>query len=188
MNKKAIYALAAISLVSVISQSAMASDDNPFIFEGMYSSTLKISSNITASPCTVDTASKNTTITIPATDAASLNNTLYGFSKWSNDLKITLTDCPAATTKVDATFTGTPSDNVDWYKNTSTTSGDAADVGIELMSLDDISLKNGAVLPNIPVTNGVASFSMHARLQGVKKGEIGAGMVATAVSINFTYK
>ena len=99
MNKKAIYALTAIALQSVIFQSANAE------------STVRITSNITASPCTVDTTSSD--INLGVMTASYLNNpSLNQASDYTLPLVIKLIGCPETTTSVSATFSGTPSHKI----------------------------------------------------------------------------
>lgn len=182
MNKKAIYALTAIALQSVIFQSANAD------------STVRITSNITASPCTVDTTSSD--INLGVMTASYLNNpSLNKASEYTLPLVIKLIGCPETTTSVSATFSGTPStQNSSYYKNTSGNAGDAAAMDVEFDRYtegtgDRELLKNGSMIRDLAIENGEASFAVVARMiNSSSSTTIGAGDVSTAISINFSYK
>lgn len=187
MNKKIIYTLTAIALQNVIFQSASAAD-------GQNSSTVKITSNIIASPCTVETASSN--IDLGTVTASFLNNSTYsGTGDYSVPILIKLMNCPETTTSVSATFSGTPStQNGKYFKNTSASAGDAAAMDIEfdqyIVSSDAYNyLQNGSMIKNVAVKNGEASFALAARMINTTKSTtIGAGNVSTAISVDFSYK
>lgn len=187
MNKKVIYALTAIALQSVILQPASAIEDQ-------LSSTVRISSNITASPCTVESVSQN--IQLPA-GIASTTNAGYPFDV-AQPIAIKLINCPATTKLVDATFTGTPSTmNGDYFKNTSASAGGAADIDIAFYQyvLNDSGpdsrklLKNGSQINDIAIANGEASFMLTAQMMNtLNSTKISAGNVSTAISVKFSYK
>ena len=171
MNFK-IATLMGCILAALCTQSAMAAD-----------SSLNISGNVVASPCTVDAASKNLSINLGDVQASTLAAANVG-SPWV-DGTINLTNCPSTTSQVTATFTGTADTNAAFaYKNTGAGSSQAS---IHIMNKDlSADLKNGATLTQA-VTSGAAALPFKARMY-TSKGGVTPGVVSAAISVNFTYK
>jgi minor fimbrial subunit len=144
------------------------------------STVINIKANIVASPCTVatdkldiDLGDIQSVVLAKAEDA----------SPWSAVQNIQLTNCPAGTSTVTATFNGTPGVNFVSYKNT----GTANNVGIELA--DDNStinyLSNGTTKA-VTVASGSANIPVRARLQS--DGAATVGTVLASVNVTFEYK
>jgi type 1 fimbria pilin len=170
-----------ISLISLSLQALFCTS----VFAASPGSSVTITANVVASPCTIAAVSQN--LAIPLGDIqASVLAAANSFSAWSPDYTISLTNCPSTTTKVDASFTGTadPADT-NGYKNAA--SGGSADVATELAKSDGSLLKNGTSFGDATVSNGVASFIVKARLFS-KAGSVTPGAVSSAVTVNFTYK
>ncbi|WP_413530759.1 fimbrial protein [Rahnella inusitata] len=160
-------------ILSVLcTQSVMAAD-----------STINITATIVASPCTVDTASKNLSINLGDIQASTLAAANVG-SPWVNGT-IKLTNCPSTTSQVVATFTGTADTNAAFaYKNTGTGSS-AASVHV-MDAAGSADLKNGATLTQT-VTSGAAAIPFKVRVY-TSKGSVTPGAISAAISVAFTYK
>lgn len=147
--------------------------------------TLNINGTVKASPCQVVTDGKgNIDVKLnggKAIEAASMANPLShtDFEAFS----LTLKDCPTATSKVTATFSGTPADeSVDMYKN----AGDADSIQIELTDKSEtLKLGSGATM-EVPVVADVATFDLKARAFSLKGG-VKPGSINTAVQVAFVY-
>lgn len=144
------------------------------------STVINIKANIVSSPCIVATD----TLNIDLGDIQSVVLAKGGdVSPWSAVQNIQLTNCPAGTSTVTATFNGTPGVNVVSYKNT----GTAKDVGVELA--DDSStinyLSNGTTKA-VTVASGSANIPVRARLQS--DGVATVGTVLASVNVTFEYK
>lgn len=176
MKKCIVVSIIALGVQALFCQSSFAA--NP-------GSSINITANVVASPCTISTASQ--TLSIPLGDIqASVLAAAGSASPWSPNYSITLTGCPSTTTKVDATFTGT-ADTADTngYKNAA--AGGSAAVATELAKSDGTFLKNGTSFGDATVTSGAATFIVKARLFS-KAGTVAPGAVSSAITANFTYK
>jgi minor fimbrial subunit len=159
-----------ILLSGLISTSALAVDFTK----------INITATVVASPCTVATTSLD--IPLGNIQASSLGTA----QPWSQPKPIQLTNCPASTTGVRATFSGTPASNGDTngYKN------EGADAGIS------VQLSDGAATPNYysngkstdyaTVANHAVAFNIAARLYS--SGSPQPGPVSSTVNVTFEYK
>lgn len=145
---------------------------------------LNITGTVKASPCEVESPNNGKIIEVPLGDieAASMvpANSSSGFVPFDMRLK----NCPVSTTKVTATFSGTPSDeNVDMYKNT----GDAGSIQIELVDQDEtLKLGNGMTM-DAPVNATEAVFKLKARAYSLA-GVVKPGSISGAVQVAFVYQ
>lgn len=166
--------LLACILGGLCTQSVMAADSG-----------INVSGNVVASPCTVDAATK--TLAIPLGDVqASVLAAAASSSAWTALYNLTLSSCPATTSTVNATFSGTADTNdTNGYKNAG--SGSAA-VSVQLAKTDGTTfLKNGASFGDTAVTSGKVTFPIKARMY-TKAGSVAPGAVSAAISVAFTYK
>lgn len=143
---------------------------------------LNITGTVKASPCEVE--SNNGKIEVPLGDieAASMAsaNSSSGFEPFDMRLK----NCPVSTTKVTATFSGTPSDeSVDMYKNT----GDAGSIQIELVDQNETLKLGSGMTMDAPVNATEAVFKLKARAYSLAGG-VTPGSISGAVQVAFVYQ
>lgn len=146
-------------------------------------STINITGNVIATPCTVDAANSVMNIKFDGIQATTLA-TAGSFSPWES-FAITLSNCPASTTKVSAVFSGT-ADTLDAtrYKNT----GTASNMSVELQSSDGVNLGNSKNT-NVTVnsSNKQAVFSLQTRVYSAA-GNVMPGTINSTVLATFTYQ
>lgn len=173
MKKSNPILLTALLVACGISQVATAAD----------TSIITITANVTASPCTVNTT--NLALEIGPVQASTLA-TAGATSGWSPTKTISLTNCPAGTSSVQATFSGTPASNGDTngYANT------GVDKSISVQLADDAGtinyLSNGKSTADTPVVNNAVDFKVRARLY--TSGAAQPSDVSSTVNVSFTYK
>ncbi|CAM4299036.1 fimbrial protein [Serratia silvae] len=147
--------------------------------------TLHITGTVKASPCVIDTDDANKTVPLGDIQASNLfaDNSHSGWA----DFTITLKDCPAATNRVVATFSGTPADeNPNMYKN----DGDADSVQIELVDkAETLKLGKGATMKVEvgAITPKQAIYNLRARAYSTA-GNVTPGSISAAVTIGFVYE
>jgi minor fimbrial subunit len=104
---------------------------------------------------------------------------------------LNLTNCPAGTTSVKATFTGTPDGtNSNLYANTEPAATAAPNMAVQMA--DDANrstvLSTGSVMSvTVDTLTGTATFPLAARLY-TPTGGAQAGQVSSSVLVNFTYQ
>jgi minor fimbrial subunit len=145
-------------------------------------STINITGNVIASPCVVDSSNSVINVDLQQIQATTLATAGTG-SDWKS-FQIVLRDCPASTSKVQATFAGTQDGaDAERYKN----QGTATNLSIELTGSDGMNYGNGKTA-TVDVNSGsqTATFSLRTRAYtasgGVTPGSINASVVAS-----FTY-
>lgn len=145
--------------------------------------TINVTGNIVASPCHIDESNMNQTINLgDDLQTADLNQPGSG-TPWK-DFSIKLTDCPAGTTSVSATFHGTPDpDEPVYYKN----NGTAKNILIQFdTSGGAIALSDGYVL-TYPVTeDGSVTFSLAVRGLSTK-GSATPGTISSTITVDILY-
>lgn len=152
---------------------------------------LNINGTVVASACNIDTNSKTVNVdlgkgtTIEASTLADRGN----YTDWA-EFELKLTNCPATTTAIIATFSGTPAaESVDLYKN----DGDAEFVQIDLQTRPTAGsvgkpLGNGATHEElVNHTTNDATFLLQARAFTTQGGVI-PGSITGGVSVGFTYR
>lgn len=144
---------------------------------------ISIKATIVASPCTVSTQ----TMSIDLGDIqASTLDAAGKTSPWSPVQFIQLTNCPASTSSVQATFSGSPATNGDTngYINT------AGNTNISIQLADDSEtinyLSNGKITADLPVSAGTVNVPVRARLYTSTATQ--PGNVYTSINVTFTYK
>ncbi|MGP2408143.1 fimbrial protein [Yersinia sp. 2545 StPb PI] len=146
-------------------------------------STINITGNVIATPCTVDAANSVMNIEFDNIQATALA-TAGSFSPWKS-FAITLSNCPVSTTKVSAAFSGTAdTSDATRYKNT----GTASNMSVELQSSGGVNLGNSKKT-NVTVnsSNKQAVFSLQTRAYSAA-GNVMPGTINSTVLATFTYQ
>lgn len=146
-------------------------------------STVNITGNVIASPCVVDAANSVMTVNMDDVQATVLSGT-NSFSLWKTFV-ITLATCPASTTSVDMTLSGTQ-DPLDptRYKNT----GTATKLSVELTDNAGVNLGNGKKSTvAVNTTTKQAVFTLKTRAFSTS-GSVMPGTIASTVLATFTYR
>lgn len=146
-------------------------------------STVNITGNVIASPCVVDATNSVMSVNLDDIQATALSGT-NSSSLWKT-FSITLTTCPASTTNVDMTLSGTqdPQDPLR-YKNT----GTATKLSIELTDNAGVNLGNGkksTVAVNASTKQAV--FTLKTRAYSTA-GSVMPGTIIGTVLATFTYR
>ena len=167
----------AIALGSLISLPGYASD-----------SSMTMTATVVASPCTFDTA--NSLMEIPLGDMYADQMVAPASRSEEVFFNFAFKDCPAGTTSVVATFSGT--DNPETFGGkTFLNSGTAKNVGVQVKPLagdwDAVSLSNGSTLTATVNENKTALFKMSSRMY-TPTGEATPGSVQAVVTMSFTYQ
>lgn len=146
--------------------------------------TINVTGKVVASPCTVDNSGVYN-IDLGQNISAATLNPANSYSSWKN-FNVTLSNCPAGTTKVTATFAGTAdSNNTAMYANTTGT-GFAQNVAVQLQnSTAGTNTGNGATM-TVNVASSSAIFPLQARAYSTPGGTT-PGNIAAAVLMNMTY-
>ena len=148
-----------------------------------YDTTITINGKVTAAACTID-SSGTYAITMPDVTAATLN-LANSFGDWRN-LDVTLSNCPAGTSSVTATFDGTVADTSK-YAN-ATGAGYATNVSVQLQNRSGTVAdkgKNSTMTVNVDASKNV-TFDLQARPFSAAGGAT-VGNISTVVLMNFTY-
>lgn len=136
-----------------------------------------ISATVTAGPCTVDTSSSTQDFgDVFAGD-------ITGKGEYKN-FSLTLSNCPAGTSSVTATFSGTADATAPswYYKN----SGSATGIGIELASNGGgVGLGNGKTMTAAVDNSRKATFNLSARIN--KEGTPMPGTILATVTVTYSY-
>ncbi len=153
------------------------------------STVINITANVVASPCEVIT--KN--INMPLGDIqASALQTATAATEWTpmdSNTTIKLANCPAGTTEVLITFTGTPDPNggIGSFLNADTGTGAATNVSVQLKQTGATDpIKNNEVI-DLPLQSGAALIPLSARLYS-KSGGVTPGSVSSVINVAFAYK
>lgn len=145
---------------------------------------LTLSGNVVASPCTVDTDTVNKTVELGTLQRRDLQTAGEG-GEWQ-DFDLLLTNCPAGTTKVTATLSGTvdPQDASAW-KN----SGTSTNMALRIASRDHSqTVAPGSSLDqNVNISTRSASFPLSARMF-TPQGNATAGAFQSVMNVDFTWQ
>jgi len=169
--------ISAIAFGSLISLPGYAAD-----------SSMTMTATVVASPCTFDTA--NSLTVIPLGDIFS--DQMTGPANRSGDVFFDLSfkDCPAGTTSIVATFSGTDNPETLGGK-TFLNVGTAKNVGIQVKpkygNWDVVSLSNGSTLTTTVNEDKSATFNMVSRMF-TPTGGATPGTVKAVVTMSFTYQ
>jgi minor fimbrial subunit len=141
---------------------------------------VNISGKVTASPCTVD-ASINQTVDFGDVQASTLQTAGSG-SPWKA-FSLTLSQCPATTTKATVTFSGTPDAlEATAFSQNGTAGGVALQLNSGSVALADKSSLTAVVDPTHNVT-----FPLTARIYS-PKGKSSTGTFRSMVQANLSYQ
>lgn len=143
--------------------------------------TLHITGTVKASPCVIDADNANKIVPLGDIEAADLADP-KSHTEWK-DFSITLKDCPTATNRVVATFSGTAAENPAMYKN----DGDADSVQIELVDqAETLTLGTGSTM-KVEVKDKQAIYNLRARAYSAAGG-VTPGSISAAVTVGFAYE
>lgn len=147
--------------------------------------TITITGKVTAAACTVNNSGSYTVI-MPEVTAATLNPAA-SFGTWKT-FDVTLSNCPAGTSSVTATFDGT-ADSVDSAKYANTTgAGYATNVAVQVQNRSGTVAdkgKSSTMTVNVDASKN-ATFDLQARPYSTAGGAT-VGNISTVVLMNFTY-
>ncbi|MFO6296572.1 fimbrial protein [Rahnella selenatireducens] len=148
--------------------------------------TINVTGKVIASPCTTVNGS-SATLSVNLGDTIQANSLAEAGS--GTELKafdLPLTGCPASTTNVKATFTGTADTEASLWKNTA--ASPAVNTAVELTEQDapTVPLGNNATLTE-PVTAGNVTFKLAARALS-KLGSVTPGDIASTIVVSFEYQ
>ena len=149
---------------------------------------INITGKVLAAPCAVDVDSVNQDVVFGQLLSTDLK-TAGSASVWK-PFEVKLINCPVATVKATATFSGTPylSDNT-LYSNGSA-SNNATNVAIQLVVDADKNNRKGngsTMTVNIDPVLHAATFPLAARVIS-PTGNAGSGTINSAVVMTFTYQ
>ncbi|HEI8868021.1 TPA: type 1 fimbrial protein [Serratia odorifera] len=144
--------------------------------------TINITGNVIAAPCVVDgTSSINVDLgDIPASDLAAVD----AATPWKA-FSMSVKNCPAGTTKVTASFSGTPAPDAPDYRYINT--GTATGISIALAKDTDTNLGNGATWAVNVDSSRSATWPMRTRIVA-SNGKATPGTVKAVVVATLTYQ
>lgn len=143
---------------------------------------INITGNIIASPCHIDASNLTQNINLGDDLQTSALNSPSRGTDWK-DFSIKLTDCPAGTTQVVATFHGTPDEEEpSYYKN----AGTAKNIMIQLDTQGGAYVVKNDFVLNAAVDNGLAEFKLSTRAY-TKNGGVTPGTISTAITVDIKY-
>lgn len=145
---------------------------------------LTLTGNVVASPCTVDTDTVNKSVDLGSLQRRDLQ-TAGEAGDW-HDFDLMLTQCPAGTTKVTVTLSGTPDpqDATAWSN-----SGTSGNMALRIASRD----RSQTVAPgdwlaqNVNISTRSVSFPLSARMF-TPQGNATAGTFKSVMSVDFTWQ
>lgn len=140
--------------------------------------TITVNGRVVAKPCTVST----TNATIDLGNLQTFNMAQSGSGSAWHTASLELTNCPAGTSKVTATFSGAV-DGTGYYKNL----GTAGNIQLELQDDAGTALNNGA-RKTVQVSDSTQSarFPLQIRALTVNGGVI-QGSIQAVINIIYTY-
>lgn len=143
---------------------------------------INVTGNIISSPCHIDANNMTKNINLGDSLQASDLQKPSSSTPWIN-FSILLTDCPAGTAQVVATFHGTPDqDEPAYYKN----AGTAKNISIQLDTEGGANVvSNGESFTNYP-TNGSTEFKLATRGYS-KNGGVTAGTISSTITVDMSY-
>lgn len=146
---------------------------------------INLSGTVVASACTVDTGTKEQTVTFEQARAVDYPN-VGDTSEWQ-DFTLTLSACPPSTTQVTALFSGdADTDDITKFANAQ---GSASGIALQIMTRDHLSEISPAdeLATSVDSTSRRAVFPLSARMY-TPTGAVTAGEFITTVQLTFTYQ
>ncbi|WP_039029621.1 fimbrial protein [Leclercia adecarboxylata] len=147
-------------------------------------SSISVSGNVVASPCTVDTDTVNKTVELGTLQRIDLRNAGEG-GEWQ-DFDLLLTNCPTGTTKVTAHLSGTvDTQDATAWKN----SGTSTNMALRIASRDHVTAyaSGDSLEQTVNVSNRSASFPLSARMF-TPQGSATAGTFQSVMNVDFTWQ
>lgn len=145
---------------------------------------ISVSGNVVATPCTVDTDTVNKTVDLGTLQRRDLQTAGEG-GEWQ-DFDLLLTNCPAGTTKVTALLSGTvDTQDATAWKN----SGTSTNMALRIASRDHATAyASGESLDqNVNISTRSASFPLSARMF-TPQGSATAGTFKSVMNVDFTWQ
>ncbi|MDG1641112.1 type 1 fimbrial protein [Klebsiella huaxiensis] len=155
------------------------------VIHSVQAADINLSGTVVASACTVDTDTKEQTVTFQqarAVDYPDIGDT----SEWQ-DFELTLSSCPVSTTQVTALLSGdADNDDITKFANTQ---GSATGMALQIMKRDHLTeiSPEGTLAVAVDNTTHKAVFPLSARLY-TPTGAVTAGEFKTIVQLTFTYQ
>ncbi|CAM6363144.1 fimbrial protein [Enterobacter intestinihominis] len=145
---------------------------------------LTLTGKVVASPCTVDTDTVNKTVDLGTLQRRDLQ-TAGEAGEWQ-DFDLLLTNCPAGTTKVTATLSGTPDphDATAWSN-----SGNSGNMALRLARRDRIQTvaPGDSLSQSVNISTRSVSFPLSARMF-TPQGNATAGTFQSVMNVDFTWQ
>ncbi|ENC9862337.1 type 1 fimbrial protein [Klebsiella variicola] len=145
---------------------------------------INVTGKVVTSPCMVDNSGIYN-IDLGQNISTATLNPANSYSPWKK-FNVTLSNCPAGTTKVTAVFSGTVDGNNNTMYANATGEGYAQNIAIQLQdSTAGMNVGNGATM-TVNVVNSAATFPLQARAFSTLGGAT-SGYISASVLINMTY-
>lgn len=147
-------------------------------------SSISVSGNVVASPCTIDTNTVNKTVELGTVQRRDLQTAGEG-GEWQ-DFDLLLTNCPAGTTNVTALLSGTvDTQDATAWKN----SGTSSNMALRVASRDhNTAFAPGSSLQqSVNISTRSASFPLSARMF-TPQGNAAAGTFQSVMNVDFTWQ
>lgn len=140
---------------------------------------------VVASPCTVDTSNSDLNVNL-GTNIQARDLVTAGNTSTAVPFKLVVKDCPTATTKVTASFSGTADSAAGGRYATTSGTGMADNVAVEVaQEASPTTLQNPGSTMETTVVGASATFSLIA--SAYAKGVVTPGNIASVMSVDFTY-
>lgn len=147
-------------------------------------SSISVSGNVVASPCTIDTDTVNKVVELGSLQQFSLRSAGAG-GDWQ-DFDLVLTNCPAGTANVTAQLSGTvDTQDATAWKN----SGTSTNMALRIASRDHSTAyaPGSSLQQSINTSNRSASFPLSARMF-TPQGSATAGTFQSVMNVDFTWQ
>ncbi|CAI1042890.1 MULTISPECIES: fimbrial protein [Serratia] len=145
---------------------------------------VNITGVVVASPCTVDTTNSDLNVDLGTSQAKDLATA--GNTSTAKPFKLILKDCPTATTKVTASFSGTADTEAGGRYATTSGTGMADNVAVEVaQDVSPYTLQNPGSTMETTVVGNTATFAL--RASAYAKGVVTPGNIASVMSVDFSY-
>lgn len=177
VNKSFVSTALSLLIVTVLTQAAFASTDPAQI---------QVTGTVNASPCEIDESSVSPVNVNLGDDLQTADLNQAGSSSEWVPVTIALKNCPAGTSSVTATFSGTAdaADPETLYTNT----GTATNVAVQLEGLTSEPYGNGktSTLQIADATDGKPTWKLQTRAFS-KAGGVTPGTISSVITMSFAY-
>lgn len=146
---------------------------------------IHLSGTVVASACTVDTGTKDQTVTFE--QARAVNYSRVGDTSEWQDFALTLSACPVSTQQVTALFSGeADGDDITKFANAQ---GSASGMALQIMTRDHLTEISpaGELAVKVDADSHRAIFPLSARMY-TPTGKVTSGEFNTTVQLTFTYQ